>query len=154
MPAAPSATELPPKLVPAQRDLKTKVMTATVVLTSVFGNFFLSWGLKHQTAELGLSPWPYIRLIFSPWVFAGTTLLIIWLLSRMALLSWADLSYVLPVTAIGYIFTALLGRVFFGETISWQRWAGTGLIVLGTILVGLTMPNTTEPVAEAPEQVR
>ena len=30
----------------------------------------------------------------------------------MALLSWADLSYVLPVTAIGYVLVALVGRVF------------------------------------------
>jgi uncharacterized membrane protein len=124
-------------------DLKTKLLTLFVVATNVLGNVSLSWGMKHQNAELGLSPWTYIRLIFSPWVLLGTMLLILWLLSRMALLGWADLSYVLPVTAMGYVLTALVGRYFLGEAISYQGWAGTVLIVAGIILVGVTQPNTT-----------
>jgi uncharacterized membrane protein len=124
-------------------DLKTKLLTLFVVATNVLGNVSLSWGMKHQNAELGLSPWTYIRLIFSPWVLVGTMLLILWLLSRMTLLGWADLSYVLPVTAMGYVLTALVGRYFLGESISYQGWAGTVLIVAGIILVGMTQANTT-----------
>jgi uncharacterized membrane protein len=73
----------------------------------------------------------------------GTTLLILWLLSRMTLLGWADLSYVLPMTSIGYVASAVLGKVFFGEVVTWQRWLGTLLIVAGIIFVGLTSANTT-----------
>ena len=124
-------------------DLKTKLLTLFVVATNVLGNVSMSWGMKHQNAQLGLSPLAYFRLIFSPWVLLGTTLLILWLLSRMTLLGWADLSYVLPVTAIGYVLTAILGKYFLGEEISYQGWAGTLLIVAGIILVGLTQPNTT-----------
>ncbi len=123
--------------------LRTNLLAAFVILTNVLGNFSLSWGMKHQSAHLGLSPLAYIQLIFSPWVFCGTTLLVFWLLSRMTLLGWADLSYVLPVTSVGYVLTAVLGRYFFGEQISWQRWLGTILIVIGIGLVGLTFPNTT-----------
>lgn len=124
-------------------DLKTKLLTLFVVATNVLGNVSMSWGMKHQNAELGLAPLAYVRLIFSPWVLLGTMLLILWLLSRMTLLGWADLSYVLPVTAIGYVLTAVLGKYFLGEEISFQGWAGTGLIVAGIVLVGLTQPNTT-----------
>lgn len=124
-------------------DLKTKLLTLFVVATNVLGNVSMSWGMKHQNAQLGLSPLAYIRLIFSPWVLLGTMLLILWLLSRMTLLGWADLSYVLPVTAIGYVLTAILGKYFLGEEISYQGWMGTGLIVAGIVLVGLTQPNTT-----------
>src|SRR6202023_1355725 len=124
-------------------DLKTKLLTLFVVATNVLGNVSMSWGMKHQFVDLGLSPMAYIRLIFSPWVLLGTTLLILWLLSRMTLLGWADLSYVLPVTAIGYVLTAILGKYFRGEEISYQGWAGTGLIVAGIVLVGLTEANTT-----------
>jgi uncharacterized membrane protein len=124
-------------------DLKTKLLTLFVVATNVLGNVSMSWGMKHQNAELGLSPLAYIRLIFSPWVLLGTMLLILWLLSRMTLLGWADLSYVLPVTAIGYVLTALLGKYFLGEALSYQGWAGTLFIVAGIILVGLTEANTT-----------
>jgi uncharacterized membrane protein len=129
-------------------DLKTKLLTVFVVLTNVLGNFFLSWGMKHQSADFGLSPWAYIRLILSPWALLGTTLLILWFLSRMTLLGWADLSYVLPVTSIGYVLTAVLGRFFLDEKITPQRWAGTLLIVIGIIFVGLTSPDTTrEPIS-------
>ena len=126
-------------------DLKTKLLTLFVIVTNVVGNVLMSWGMKHQNAQLGLSPITYIRLIFSPWVLLGTMLLIVWLVSRMTLLGWADLSYVLPVTAIGYVLIALVGRYFLGEEISYRGWAGTLLIVAGTTLVGLTKPNTTDP---------
>jgi len=119
-------------------------MTAFVVITNVLGNFSMSWGMKHQAADLGLSPLAYIRLIFTPWVLLGTTLLILWLLSRMTLLGWADLSYVLPMTSIAYVASAVLGKVFFGEMVTWQRWLGTGFIVVGIIFVGLTAANTTK----------
>jgi uncharacterized membrane protein len=125
-------------------DLKTKLLTAFVVCTNVLGNFSMSWGMKHQTVDLGLSPLAYIRLIFTPWVLLGTALLILWLLSRMTLLGWADLSYVLPVTSIAYVLSAVLGKVFFGEQVSWQRWLGTAFIVIGIIFVGLTAANTTK----------
>jgi uncharacterized membrane protein len=125
-------------------DLKTKLLTVFVVTTNVLGNFAMSWGMKHQPADLGLSPLVYIRLIFTPWVLLGTSLLILWLLSRMTLLGWADLSYVLPVTSIGYVASAVLGKVFFGEQVTWQRWLGTALIVIGIVFVGLTAANTTE----------
>jgi uncharacterized membrane protein len=126
-------------------DLKTKLLTAFVVCTNVLGNFSMSWGMKHQAVDLGLSPFAYIRLIFTPWVLLGTALLILWLLSRMTLLGWADLSYVLPVTSIGYVMSTILGRVFFGELVTWQRWLGTAFIVAGIIFVGLTTANTTQP---------
>src|SRR5271168_4022272 len=129
---------------PKRVDLKTKLLTAFVVCTNVLGNFAMSWGMKHQAVALGLSPIAYIRLIFTPWVLLGTTLLILWLLSRMTLLGWADLSYVLPVTSIGYVLNAVLGKIVFGEEISWQRWAGTAAIVVGIVLVGMTAANTTQ----------
>lgn len=134
---------VPASVRPARLDLKTRFLTAVVIITNVLGNFSLSWGMRHQAAKLSDSPLAYIQLIFSPWVFVGTTLLILWLLSRMTLLSWADLSYVLPVTSIGYVITAFLGKYFFAEQITWQRGMGTLLIVAGMILVGLTSPNTT-----------
>lgn len=124
-------------------DPKVKLLTAVVVLTNVLGNLSLSWGMKHPPAQLSDSPLAYIQMIFTPWVLLGVTLLILWLLSRMTLLSWADLSFVLPVTSVGYVITTFLGKYFFAEQITWQRWLGTLAIMLGMILVGLTTPNTT-----------
>ena len=72
MRAAPTfLEEATPSRIPALRpDLRTNLLTVFVVLTNVLGNFSLSWGMKHQTTHLGISPLPYIRLIFSPWILA------------------------------------------------------------------------------------
>ncbi|HUJ23386.1 MAG TPA: hypothetical protein VLX58_17760 [Bryobacteraceae bacterium] len=124
--------------------LKTRIFTAIVVLTNVLGNSFLSRGMQSVGELLSLSPIPYIRALFNPWVAMGVSLLIVWLLSHMALLSWADLSYVLPVTSIAYALVALVGRVFLHEQVSMARWAGITLIVIGVTLVGHTSPRTTK----------
>ena len=72
----------------------------------------------------------------------GVALLIVWLLSQMTLLSWADLSYVLPVTSVGYVLVALVGRFFLHEADHAGRWAGIGLIMAGVVLVSRTEPRT------------
>lgn len=124
-------------------DIKTRVFTLIVILTQVLGNFALSWGLKHEAEGLSSSPLTFLRAIFTPYVLLGISLLIVWLLSRMTLLSWADLSYVLPVTSIGYVLNSVIGVYFFDEKISPARWLGTFLIVAGIVLVGTTCPRTT-----------
>ena len=90
---------------------------------------------------VSLSPWPYIAALFNPWVALGVSLLIVWLISQMTLLSWADLSYVLPVTSVGYVLAALAGRLFLHEEISLARWAGIALIMGGVIIVSKTAPR-------------
>lgn len=124
---------------------KTYLLTAIVVVANVLGNFLMSRGLHERGGALGGSALEYILVLFNPWVAAGVALLIVWLLSRMALLSWADLSYVLPVTSIGYVLTAVVGWAVLGEHISATRWAGTVLIMGGTALVGSTAVRTTAP---------
>ncbi len=115
-----------------------------VVLSNVLGNFSLSWGLRQVGRLLSFSPLAYIQALFNPWVALGVSLLIVWLLSHMALLSWADLSYVLPVTAVGYVLAALVGRFFLHEGITSWRWAGILLIMSGVALVARTSPHRSE----------
>ena len=124
----------------ARLQWKTRIFAVIVILSNALGNFSLAWGMRHRTT---LSVLDYLAAIFSPWVMLGISLLILWLLSRMALLSWADLSYVLPITSSGYILQAMIGRFFFGEQVSAARWAGTLLIIAGVVLVGVTSPRTT-----------
>ena len=116
---------------------KTRILTLVVIASNVLGNFALSLGMKAQvSASSGVLA--YVRAFFSPMVLLGVSLLILWLLSRMALMSWADLSFVLPITSIGYVLSALMGKFFLAEQISSQRWLGTLLIVAGMVLVSLT----------------
>jgi drug/metabolite transporter (DMT)-like permease len=115
---------------------KTRIFALFIILSNSFGNLLLAMGMR-ASADVTASPVEFIRAIFQPQVALGIVLLILWLLSRMAMLSWADLTYVLPVTAAGFVLSAALGRLFLNEQITTARWAGTVLIVTGTILVGL-----------------
>ncbi len=126
---------------------KTRLFAVIVVLTNVAGNAALTKGMQ-QIGDPGNSPLSLVRALFHPWVAAGVALLIGWTASHMALLSWADLSYVLPVTSIAYVLTALAGRLFLNETVSLKRWAGILLVTAGVTLVGLASPAST--VKESP----
>jgi len=122
--------------------MKTRVVTLVVIASNVLGDSILRAGLQQVGSLVYKSPLAYISALFNPLVALGVSLLILWLLSHMALLSWADLSYVLPVTSIGYALVALSGKVFLHEDVSFTRWAGIFLIMAGVILVGQTDFNT------------
>jgi uncharacterized membrane protein len=143
---SPSGAEAPVSLAPvnvhtARLRFKTRLFTALVILSSVSGNFSLSWGMREVGRLISASPMAYVRAVFNPWVALGISLLLVWLFAQMALLSWADLSYVLPVTSIGYVLSALAGKIFMHERISGWRSAGILLIVAGVLLVARTAPH-------------
>ena len=75
-------------------------------------------------------------------VGCGVLLLVVWLISQLSLLSRVDLSYMLPVTSVSYVLTALMGEFLLHERVSTERWIGIGLVVLGVSLVARTVPRT------------
>lgn len=121
-------------------------LLALLVLIRPFGNLCLAWGLKHFSQVLSANPFVYVRAMFNPFVAGGIGLLALALLMRMALLSLADLSFVLPLTAVGYILTTLMGKFFLRERVTLDGWLGTLLIFVGILVVGSTSQKTTREV--------
>lgn len=119
------------------------MLIVAVVALEVFGNFFLSVGMHEVGRLVVLSPLPYLMALLNPWVAFGCALLAGWIAMHLVLLSRADLSYVLPVTAISYVFTTLMGDVFLREAVSASHWAGVALITAGVMAVSRTTPRTT-----------
>jgi drug/metabolite transporter (DMT)-like permease len=132
------------KMAGRERSLvKVAVVLLLFIALKAVGNLSLAWGMKHL--PLGPEgPLFYLKAMFDPFVALGIAALILAVLVRLALLSLADLSYVLPVTAIGYVIAAYLGKTFLHETVSGRRWLGTVLIFAGAALVGSTPHTTTE----------
>ena len=126
---------------------KAPLFALVVVVTNALGNFFIARGMRGLPERIQ-SPFELIAALFTPWVALGVVLLITWLLSRMAFLSFADLSFVLPVTSLGYVASALMGHFFLGELITPKRWLGTALICAGAILVGLHSHRASKSVAQ------
>jgi uncharacterized membrane protein len=109
-----------------------------VIFVKPFSNLFLAWGMKGMTAGASMNPLFYIKAMLEPLVALGMLMQFFWMLLRMKLLSLADLSFVLPVTAGGYVLTTFLGRFFLHEQVSTERWIAVVLISLGTALAGST----------------
>jgi len=108
------------------------------LLLRPFGNLSLAWGVKQSSQLLSIHPLLYLKAMLNPFVAVGISMLILALLTRLALLSLADLSFVLPLTALGYILSALLGKMFLNEHVSPTQWLGTALIFFGVMLVSST----------------
>lgn len=122
---------------------KTAIVSLVVIGTNVMGNYALKRGLGQVGAVESWSPIPYVRAFVHPWVAIGVIFMFGWLTSRLSLLSWADLTYVLPVTSFSYAISAVIGAVYLNEKVSIRHWIGISTIVLGILLVVLTYPKTT-----------
>lgn len=127
--------------------LKTYISLTLMVLFGSVGNVLLSKGMK-QIGEV--NDWSasallelFLKTFTSGTIWLGITSLLVFLVSYLLVLSWADYSYVLPASASGYVVVPLLGYAVLHEVVTPVRWAGALLICLGVALVGRTPPRTT-----------
>lgn len=111
--------------------LKRYLILGVVTLTGAFGDTFLDVGMK-QLGPVPLSrPGMLISALHTPWILAGIVLLLGFFSSYLTALSWADLTFVLPATSLGYAVVALLSKFWLHEQISAARWLGIALITTG-----------------------
>src|ERR1700686_2814840 len=108
----------------------------------------LSHGMK-QVGNISLHHLQGIILaVLNPWVAVGIVLLLAFFASYMNALSWADLTYVLPATSLGYVLLALVAKFALHEQVSPLRWLGIALISGGVGFVAggpaLTSPRESE----------
>jgi drug/metabolite transporter (DMT)-like permease len=107
------------------------LVLAGVTVFAAAGDSVLSHGMK-QTGSISLSHLQgVIFAILNPWVAVGILLLLAFFATYMTALSWADLTYVLPATSLGYVLLALVARFVLHEQVSPLRWMGIALITGG-----------------------
>jgi multidrug transporter EmrE-like cation transporter len=125
----------------------TYLLLGTMVFFSSIGNVLLSKGMKQVGEVVDFSPVAllgvFLKTFMNSSIWLGIFSLLLFFVSYLLLLSWADLSYVQPASAIGYAMVALLGYVLLGESVSPTRWIGVLFICGGVALVGGTNPSTT-----------
>lgn len=122
--------------------VKTPALLAIVVIANAVGNILLGYGMKQVGSIATYSPLQLVTsglaAMANPWVLAGVLLLTTYFVAHTIVLSYADLSYVLLTTSIGYVLVAILSVAFLGEDVSVTRWAGTILLTFGVALAGTT----------------
>jgi drug/metabolite transporter (DMT)-like permease len=101
---------------------------AGVTVFAAAGDSMLSHGMK-QAGSISLNHLQgLIIAVLNPWVAVGILLLLGFFASYMNALSWADLTYVLPATSLGYVLLALVAKFALHEQVSPLRWLGIALI--------------------------
>jgi drug/metabolite transporter (DMT)-like permease len=93
-----------------------------------------------------------VLAIRNPWIAGGIVLLLAFFAAYMAALSWADLTYVLPATSLGYVLLALIAKFVLREQVTLLRWVGIGLIAIGVSFVA-SGPELTRSHSRADERV-
>lgn len=104
------------------------LVLAGVTLSAAIGDSLLSRGMK-EVGNISLRHFSDLILaIMNPWVALGILCLLGFFASYMTALSWADLTYVLPATSLGYVLLALIAKFLLHEDVTPLRWIGILLI--------------------------
>jgi uncharacterized membrane protein len=122
--------------------VKTLVIVLIAAVLGGTGHVFLAKGMR-PVGDLIEAPSDrvggmVVRAISNPWLILGVVLQASFFFIYLTLLSRADVSLVLPLTAMDYIVVAVLAQSMLGEVITPTRWTGMALIVVGASLLSRT----------------
>jgi drug/metabolite transporter (DMT)-like permease len=113
------------------------LVLACVTLCASVGDSMLAHGMK-QVGNVSVNHLPQMLLaVTNPSVMIGIVLLLGFFASYTTALSWADLTYVLPATSLGYVILTLIAKFYLHETVTTTRWLGVLLISAGVGFVTL-----------------
>lgn len=122
--------------------IKTALLVLVAAVFGGTGHVMLSKGMKTvgdlTEAPAGRVGGMVTHAVSNPWLLLGVTLQATFFVMYVTLLSRADVSKILPMTAFDYVVVAVLASVLLAEPITAARWTGIGFIVLGVILVART----------------
>jgi multidrug transporter EmrE-like cation transporter len=110
--------------------LSSMALVATGAFVGSFGAAFLKAGATRLTFTLAavIRNW---RLALGVFFFCASSFFFVLGLRE------GELSVLYPMVSLGYIWTLLWSRLFFGERMTATKFTGLGLILLGVVMVGL-----------------
>lgn len=140
--------------------LRKYLILAGVMVFGPVGDSLLSVGMK-DTGRISIHDLPGVfYALQNPWIVGGIALLLAFFAAYTTALSWADLTYVLPATSLGYVLLALIARFFLHEQVSLTRWlgillisSGVGFVTQGPVLTKRKQPETAPSKQEPPKEI-
>lgn len=110
-----------------------------IVVFGTMGEIFMSRAMKETGEVKNFRPAALIEVILRAlrvkWMWLGVGMMAIGFFSLLAVFSFENVSFVVPVTALSYVVGALGGKFILGERVSLQRWIGILLVCAGVTLV-------------------
>ena len=127
--------------------LKTALVLTLMILAGAAGDILVSKGMKQVGEIATINPAELlrtgIRAAHNPFVVAGVLGLAVYFFSFSTVLSWAEVSLVVPISALSFLLTTFVAQRSLGEHVTPQRWCGTLLIVIGVVLVARSQSVAT-----------
>ena len=115
------------------------ISLAIIIFAGTGGELCVTRTMKRIGEVKSFYPHHLLRVIGrafrSGWMWIGIGLMTLSFFSLLMLLSWENVSFVVPVTALSYVFGAFGGKFLLGEHIEPRRWLGVVLVCLGVLLV-------------------
>ncbi|TPW21479.1 MAG: hypothetical protein FD126_648 [Elusimicrobia bacterium] len=132
--------------------LKVTLVMLVAIAAAGAGNVCLSKGMQMVGSLDAYDPgslWRFFSgAVTNPWVVGGILLELLNYFLWLAVLSWSDVSWALPLNALEYILVGLAAAVFLGEAVGPVRWLGIALIAAGVaLLMGSWEHPETPPAA-------
>jgi uncharacterized membrane protein len=128
--------------------MKTLIILFIAICAQTLGDVSLTKGMKSigevNSLEIAELLKIGVQVFTNPYIWLGIFILSIFFGLYLVALSWADLSFVLPVTAFGYALNAFMSWKLLGEHVSPARWIGTLIICFGVAVVSRTEQRTTK----------
>ena len=131
---------------------KYLVLAGVSVFASI-GDSMLSRGMKDMGGVSLSRLHTLLAALRDPWIVGGILFLLAFFAAYMTALSWADLTYVLPATSLGYVLLALIAKFVLHEQVTMLRWVGIFLIAVGVSAVasGPELTSHAHPREPGPE---
>jgi drug/metabolite transporter (DMT)-like permease len=115
------------------------VLLFLIVAAGTGGELCVSRAMKQVGEATSFHPLAVLAVIWramkNGWMWLGITGMTLGFLSLLTILSFQNVSFVVPVTALSYAGGVFGGTAFLGEQVGPRRWLGVLLVCLGVTLV-------------------
>jgi drug/metabolite transporter (DMT)-like permease len=119
--------------------MREAILFFFIVVAGTAGELCVSRAMKSIGEVHDFSPRSILSFVLQslrlPWMWLGIALMSVGFFSLLAILSFQEVSFVVPVTALSYAAGAFGAKAFLGERISANRWMGIAVVCLGVTIV-------------------
>ncbi|MGA8101377.1 MAG: hypothetical protein WB869_04435 [Candidatus Acidiferrales bacterium] len=110
-----------------------------IVFAGTGGELAVSRAMKQIGEVHDFSPRNVARVVGRAfrigWMWFGISLMTAAFFALLAMLSWENVTFVIPVTALSYVAGTFGGQYLLGERVPTKRWVGVLLVCVGVTLV-------------------
>ncbi len=117
------------------------ILLTVVILAGAAGDVSLTRGMKAVGEISGFRSAILFavagKVVRNRFIWLGVLYMTVAFFSFLALLVRADLSWVVPATAVSYVVETLAAKYLLSEKVTRTRWAGALCVCLGVALISL-----------------